>query len=99
VGFADFVGLAGVVQNPFACCGFSRINVSHYSDIAGVFERYFSLNSCSHLILPLEMSERFVSFRHFMGIVTLFARATLSFQRIKNLVRKTFTHGFLAPFS
>jgi hypothetical protein len=99
VGFADFVRLSGVVQYSFARCCFSRINVSHYSDITGFLQRNLSFNSCCHLRLPLKMSECFVSFRHLMGIVALFARATLSFQRIKNLVSEAFAHGFLAAFS
>ena len=42
VSFTDLVGLAGVVEDTFCSCGFTRIDVSHNADITSHLERYFS---------------------------------------------------------
>ena len=76
--FTDFVVNTGVIQDTLGCCGFTRINVSHNTDVS----IHFQFMCTSHCIFPIlrlkfVMGESFVSFSHLMSILTFFNGRTL----------------------
>ena len=88
---------ACVIQYAFSCCGFTRIDVRHDTDVSIALDwRRASHDPCllPGLLpgqyvyrLPAEMCERFVRFSHTVRVFTFLNSVTTIFCRIHKLTR------------
>src|ERR1035437_6452320 len=96
VNFTNTVSLARVKQNPFGGSCFTRINVSHDTNVSGICKIPFShYILCKYLLciqLKSEVSKRTVCFSHSVCIFFLFECSTFFVESSNGFSCKLFSH-------
>ena len=98
MGFADFIGPAGIEQDALGGCGLAGVNVRHDADISSIFKRVLSWHGGTPL-LPAEVGECLVGLRHFMGILALLHRCAGIVVSVHDFSGQPLSHGAFAPLT